>query len=84
VNGFPEKVLLATDGLENRPRPSRTGQPSISRRRAMRRRVPAKGETMKRLHPSLSLPTSIVFLLIAVWARILRECLVRKRDNPFS
>jgi hypothetical protein len=54
VNGFSEKVLLATDGLESRPRPSRTGRPSISRRRAMRRRVPAKGETMKRSHPRLS------------------------------
>jgi hypothetical protein len=39
---------------------------------------------MKRVHPSLSLPTSIVFLLIAVWARGLGERLVRKRDNPFS
>jgi hypothetical protein len=64
VNGFPEKALLATDELE--PLPSRPGRLSISRRRAMRRRVPAKGETMKRLHPRLSLPTSIVFLLIAV------------------
>jgi hypothetical protein len=64
VNGFPERLLLATDGLENTALAARE-RPSISRRRAMRR-VLAKGETMKRVHPNLSLPTSIVFLLIAV------------------
>jgi hypothetical protein len=64
VNGFPEKVLLATDGSENM-RLAVRGRPSISRRRTMRR-VLAKGETMKLLHPRPSLPTSIVFLLIAV------------------
>ncbi len=54
MNGFPEKVLLATEGLEHTALAA--GRLSLSRRRAMRRRVLAKGETMKRLHPRPSLP----------------------------
>ena len=52
MNGFPEKVLLATDGLENTALADRATVDLA--RRSMRRRVPAKGETMKRLHPSPS------------------------------
>ena len=51
MNGFPEKVLLATDGLEHTALAARAG---VDLAKKARRRVPAKGETMKRVHPRLS------------------------------
>jgi hypothetical protein len=64
VNGFPEKVLLATDELEHTALVARAAVDLAKKGDA--KKSTTERRTMKRLHPRLSLPTSIVFLLIAV------------------
>jgi serine/threonine protein phosphatase PrpC len=64
VNGFPEKVLLATDGLENTALAARAAV-DLAKKGDAKKSI-SETRNYEAFAPWLSLSTSIVFLLIAV------------------
>ncbi len=64
MNGFPEKVLLATDGLENTALADRAAVDLAKKGDA--KKSTSETRNYEAFAPWLSLSTSIVFLLIAV------------------
>ena len=82
MNGFPEKVLLATDGLENTALADRAAVD-------LAKKGDAKKSTSERGNHEAFAPSSLITHFHCILAyrgstRKLGERLVRKRDNPFS
>ena len=64
MNGFPERLLLATDGLDNTALASRAAVDLAKKGDA--KKSTSETRNYEAFAPWLSLSTSIVFLLIAV------------------
>ena len=82
MNGFPEKVLLATDGLENTALAARAGVD-------LAKKGDAKKSTSERRNHEVFAPSSLIThfhcnLAYRGLSTQIGERLVRKRDNPFS